>query len=63
MASVPEASSPSPPPVDPLSPRAIRPEDEAPAREGTALDEDGLPPNPAQLRSPSARHAAQLRAC
>ena len=53
MASVREASSPSPPRVDPLSPRAIRPEDAAPAREGTALDEDGLPPNPAQLRSPS----------
>ena len=63
MASVREASSPSPPPVDPLSPRAIRPEDAAPAREGTALDEDGLPPNPAQLRSPPARHAAQFRAC
>ena len=47
---------PPPPPVDPrvdgLSPRAIRPEDEASA-EGPALDEDGLPLNPAQLRSPS----------
>ena len=52
MASVREASSPSPPPVDPLSPRAIRPEDEASA-EGPTLDEDGLPLNPAQLRSPS----------
>ena len=54
MASVREASSPSPPPVDPLSPRAIQPEDEAPA-EGPTLDEDGLPPNPARrssVRSP-----------
>ena len=60
MASVrgapPPPPPPPPPPVDPrvdgLSPRAIRPEDEASA-EGPALDEDGLPLNPAQLRSPS----------
>ena len=57
MASVRGAPSPPPPPpvdprVDGLSPRAIRPEDEASA-EGPALDEDGLPLNPAQLRSPS----------
>ena len=57
MASVRGAPPPPPPPpvdprVDDLSPRAIRPEDEASA-EGPALDEDGLPLNPAQLRSPS----------
>ena len=37
---------------DGLSPRPIRPEDEVPA-EDPVLDEDGLPPNPASLRSPS----------
>ena len=61
MASVrgaPPSPPPPPPPVDPrvdgLSPRAIRPEDEA-STEGPTLDEDGLPPNPARrssVRSP-----------